>query len=33
MLGLPADREPVQADLRAIPTGRTFIHFTIAKRF
>jgi hypothetical protein len=33
MLGLPADREPTQADLQAIPTGRAFVHFTIVKRF
>jgi hypothetical protein len=33
MLGLPADRAPTQADLRAIPTGRTFVHFKIVKRF
>lgn len=33
MLGLPAAREPTQADLHAIPTGRTFIHFKIVKRF
>jgi len=32
MLGLPADRAPTQADLRAIPTGRTFVHFKIVKR-
>jgi hypothetical protein len=30
--GLPADREPTQADLGSIPAGRTFIHFTIVKR-
>lgn len=33
MPGLPADREPTQADLHAIPAGRTFIHFKIVKRF
>jgi hypothetical protein len=33
MLGLPADRAPTQAGLRAIPTGRTFVHFKIVKRF
>jgi hypothetical protein len=33
MLGLPADRVPTQADVRAIPAGRTFVHFTIVKRF
>jgi hypothetical protein len=33
ILGLPADREPTQADLHAIPAGRTFIHFKIVKRF
>jgi hypothetical protein len=33
MLGLPADREPTQADLHAIPAGRTIIHFKITRRF
>ena len=32
MLGLLADRAPMQADLRAIPTGRSFVHFKIVKR-
>jgi F420H(2)-dependent quinone reductase len=32
MLGLPADREPTQADLGSNPAGHTCIHFTIVKR-
>lgn len=32
MLGLPADRDPSEADLQAIPAGRSFIHFKIVRR-
>jgi len=31
-VGLPADREPTQAELRAIPPNCTFIHFKISER-
>ncbi len=30
-LGLPADREPTPAELRAIPPSSTFVHFTIVE--
>jgi hypothetical protein len=31
-IGLPADREPTQTDLRAIPPNCTFVHFKISER-
>ncbi len=30
-VGLPADRVPTQAELRAIPPNATFVHFTISE--
>lgn len=30
-VGLPTDREPTQADLRAIPLHSTFVHFKISE--
>ena len=29
-IGLPADREPTQADLRRVPPSATFVHFKIS---
>ncbi len=31
-IGIPTDRQPTLDDLRAIPAGRTFIHFKIVER-